>query len=156
MELKLERIQLENLRTYSSAEVVFSPGVTLFEGDVGCGKSTLLYAIEFALFGLGDLKAGHLLKHGTTVGSVELALEINGKKIRIFRQLEKKKEAARQSPGWIEEDGIRTDYSPEELKSRMLKLLGFRENPSAKATSWIYRYAVFTPQEEMKDILFLK
>ncbi|MBI4360151.1 AAA family ATPase [Candidatus Micrarchaeota archaeon] len=153
--MKLESLELENIRSYAQTSIDFQDGVTLLEGDVGSGKSTVLYAIEFALFGLGDLKAGHVLRHGTDVGSVELALDVNGKKIRIHRALERKK-TAKQLPGWIEEDGLRTEYSPEELKVQVLKLLEFRENPSPKATSCIFRYAVFTPQEQMKEILGLK
>ena len=154
--MKLEFLEVDNIRTYAHARVDFTQGVTLFEGDVGSGKSTLLYAIEFALFGLGDLKAGHLLRHGATEGSVKLAFEADGRKIVVYRQLERKKDAARQCPGWIEEDGVRTDYSPEELKTRVLSILQFRENPAVRATSWIFRYAVFTPQEQMKEILTLK
>ncbi len=144
------------MRTYGHVRVEFAQGVTLFEGDVGSGKSTLLYAIEFALFGLGDLKAGHLLRHGVTEGSVKLGFEVGGRKVVVCRHLERKKDAARQAPGWIEEDGVRTDYSPEELKTRILALLQFRENPAVRATSWIFRYAVFTPQEQMKEILQLR
>lgn len=154
--MRLDFLELDNIRTYSHARVDFQQGVTLFEGDVGSGKSTLLYAVEFALFGLGDLKAGHLLRHGTTAGNVKMGLEVNGKQVVVFRQLERKKDSARQAPGWIEEDGVRTDYSPEELKTRVLALLQFRENPAVRATSWIFRYAVFTPQEQMKEILTLR
>lgn len=154
--MRLDFLELDGIRTYGHVRVDFAQGVTLFEGDVGSGKSTLLYAIEFALFGLGDLKAGHLLRHGATSGSVKLGFELEGRKIVVFRQLERKKDAARQAPGWIEEDGVRTDYSPEEMKTRILSLLQFRENPAARATSWIFRYAVFTPQEQMKEILTLK
>ncbi len=154
--MKLESLELENIRSYADAAVRFGDGVTLLEGDVGSGKSTILYAIEFALFGLGDLKAGHMLRHGADKGKVKLTLEAGGKKIAIQRNLERKKETTRQLPGWIEEDGFRTEYSPEEMKQRVLQLLKFRENPSAKATSWIFRYAVFTPQEQMKEILTLR
>ncbi|MBI2445719.1 hypothetical protein HYV43_04995 [Candidatus Micrarchaeota archaeon] len=154
--MRLEFLELDNIRTYGYARVDFAQGVTLFEGDVGSGKSTLLYAIEFALFGLGDLKAGHLLRHGATEGNVKLGFEVDGRKIVVCRRLERKKDAARQAPGWIEEDGVRTDYSPEELKARVLSILQFRENPAVRATSWIFRYAVFTPQEQMKEILTLK
>ncbi|MDP2717698.1 MAG: SMC family ATPase, partial [Candidatus Micrarchaeota archaeon] len=154
--MRLEFLELNNIRTYGHAAVNFQNGVTLFEGDVGCGKSTLLYAIEFALFGLSDLKAGHLLAHGADSGSVKLKLDVAGKSVTVFRELARKKDAARQSPGWIEENGVRTDFSPEELKAKMLSILGFRENPSSRAASWIFRYAVFTPQEQMKEILNLR
>ncbi len=151
--MRLESLKLKNIRSYAEAKVSFGEGITLLEGDVGSGKSTILYAIEFALFGLGDLKAGHMLRHGADRGKVRLTLEVEGKKVAIQRNLERKKDTTRQLPGWVEEDGFRTEYSPEEMKQRILQILKFRENPSAKATSWIFRYAVFTPQEQMKEIM---
>ncbi|HEY6283312.1 MAG TPA: hypothetical protein VIW22_05240, partial [Nitrososphaerales archaeon] len=45
--------------------------------------------------------------------------------------------------------------SPSELKEKVLEVLEFNEAPDPKALSWIYRYAVYTPQEEMKYILNL-
>ncbi len=50
-------------------------------------------------------------------------------------------------------DGVREDYSVTELKSRVLSMLGFNEKVHPQASSLIYRYAVFTPQEKMKEIL---
>jgi exonuclease SbcC len=43
--------------------------------------------------------------------------------------------------------------SAAELKEKILEILGFNEPPNPKAQSVIYRYAIFTPQEEMKEIL---
>ena len=43
--------------------------------------------------------------------------------------------------------------SPSELKQRVLQILKFNEPGGATAVSKIFRYAVFTPQEEMKQVL---
>ena len=40
------------------------------------------------------------------------------------------------------------------MKSRILKILSFNEIPRPKTSSLIFRYAVFTPQEMMKEVLF--
>ena len=58
----LKKLELQNIRSYKEEVIVFSVGKTLFQGDIGSGKSTILMAIEFALFGLGDLNADALLK----------------------------------------------------------------------------------------------
>ncbi len=42
------------------------------------------------------------------------------------------------------------------MRRKVLDILGFNEPPGARASSVIYRYAVFTPQEEMKEILRMK
>ncbi|MFH0835908.1 MAG: AAA family ATPase [Candidatus Micrarchaeota archaeon] len=154
--MKLKTLEMENIRSYKQARIDFPDGVVLFEGDIGSGKSTILYAIEFALFGLGDLKSGFLLRNDASEGFVRLELEATGKQIAVERRLERKNGKAGQGPGWVIEDGVKTEYAPEELKKKVLQLLEFNENPSPKSTSWIYRYAVFTPQEEMKAILALK
>lgn len=151
--MKLLRLEMENLRSYKSASVDFTQGVTLFEGDIGSGKSTLLYAIEFALFGLGEVKAAHMLRHGEEKAGVRLDFEVNGSKYAVGRTIEKKSRGASQGPGWIEENGARRTLAPAEIKPAVLEVLGFNEPADPKSTSVIYRYAVFTPQEEMKFIL---
>lgn len=74
----LKNITLENIRSYKNKTVIDFPyGRTLFQGDIGSGKSTILSAVEFALFGLGDIDANHLLRVGATTGSVFLEFESN-------------------------------------------------------------------------------
>ncbi|MEM0475171.1 MAG: hypothetical protein QW343_00040 [Candidatus Norongarragalinales archaeon] len=153
--MKLLSLELKNIRSYSSVRIDFSSGVTLFEGDIGCGKSTLLYAIEFALFGLGDLNAGFLLRHGAANGFVKLRMEILGKEYYFERTLERKRGGVQQGVASISSEGKRVEYAPREMRAAVLKILGFNEPPNPRATSWIYRYAVFTPQEEMKFVLAL-
>lgn len=51
------------------------------------------------------------------------------------------------------EDGKKQLLSPTELKKKILKILNFNEPVNPRSKSVIYRYAVFTPQEEMKSIL---
>ncbi len=154
-EMKLLSLDLKNVRSYAESRIDFERGVTLFEGDIGCGKSTLLYAVEFAFFGLGDLDSEFLLKHGAKNGSVKLRVEVLGKEYAFERTLERKKESVQQGTAAISSDGKRTEFAAREMRSAVLKILGFNEPPSPKATSWIYRYAVFTPQEEMKLVLTL-
>ena len=59
----VNRLRMENIRSYRRGEVEFPRGRTLFEGDIGAGKSTILMAIEFALFGLGSASAELLTSH---------------------------------------------------------------------------------------------
>ncbi|MFH0922956.1 MAG: AAA family ATPase [Candidatus Micrarchaeota archaeon] len=151
--MKLLSVELENIRSYKHGRVDFSDGVTLLEGDIGCGKSSLLYAIEFALFGLGDLNASFLLRNTANSGWVKLAFSVDERNCVVYRSLERKKESVQQGNGWLEENGVRKDFAPSEIKPAILKILGFKESPSPKSLSTIYRYAVFTPQEEMKRIL---
>ena len=152
----ITHLKLGNIRSYTDAEIDFPLGKTLFEGDVGSGKSTILMAIEFALFGLGSEKGAALLRTGVSKGAISLTFDIDGRQYRIERALVKKKGAIKQEAGNITDaDGKVMHYSASELKEKVLKILNFNEPPNPTAHSVIYRYAVFTPQEEMKAILFL-
>jgi len=48
---RLERIELDNFRSYRGRHVVEFGGVNVVWGRIGAGKTSLLYAVEFALFG---------------------------------------------------------------------------------------------------------
>ena len=148
----LKRLEVQNIRSYSHASVEFSEGVMLFEGDVGGGKSSILYAIEFALFGLGDLNAAFLLRNSAQSGFVKLVFSVKGKDYEAYRSLEKKK-TVQQGECYVITAGVKTAYTPTEMKPAILQILGFKEPPNPRSQSIIYRYAVFTPQEEMKKIL---
>ncbi len=157
--MRLVRLALSNVRSYGpeSTVVEFGDGITLFWGEIGSGKSTLLAALEFGLFGLGDIKNTHLLRHRAARGEVAVTFAAGGTEYTVHRALVRgsRKGDVRQVEGWIEADSGRTEYSTTELKARVLELLGFNERPDPKAASRIYRYAVYTPQEEMKQVLLL-
>ena len=152
----IKKLQLENVRSYKDEVIEFPLGKTLFEGDIGSGKSTILMAIEFALFGLGDQKPGGLLKAGEQEAKVGLALDIGGREYSVLRGLEKKGRSIQQTDGVLKTPEGVMNLSPGELKEKVLEILSFNEPSDPKAQSVIYRYAVFTPQEEMKEILILK
>jgi DNA repair protein SbcC/Rad50 len=157
----LRSLTLQNFRSYGepATRLELDEGLLLFEGEIGSGKSTLLYAIEFALFGLGDLEAKHVLRSSATAARVEVEFEVSGSEYTVTRTLEKKKTSKAtlfQTKGWLKEpDGSKSELSSGELKTRILQILNFREKPG-RASSRIYRYAIFTPQELMKEVLALK
>lgn len=155
----LKQIVLQNFRSYGGAPttIELGRGVSLFEGDIGSGKSTILYAVEFALFGLGELEARYLLRASSDSGRVALDFEVNGQEYTVVRSIERKKgvkTTTTQTRGWIREPGESLkELSPTELRSRILHILNFREKQSIRSSSRIFRYAIFTPQELMKEVL---
>jgi len=150
----LKSVKLENIRSYVSEEIRFPNGSVLLSGDIGCGKSTILLAIEFALFGVSsDLPGSTLLRHGKQTGSVELNFTIDNKNVIIKRNLKRAKDNIGQDNGYIIIDELKTDLAATDIKARILNLLGYPRE-SLKKKSLIYRYTVYTPQEEMKLILF--
>ncbi len=151
----IKRLRMENIRSYKAAEVEFPRGRTLFVGDIGSGKSTILMAVEFALFGLGSAKASSLLRMGESRGAVELDFEANGRDYWVRRALAKKGGSIQQVEGKLRGPEGEEDYPASEMKERMLEILNFREPTDPRSRSLIYQYAVYTPQEEMKQILAL-
>ena len=151
----LNSITIENIRSYSHEEVIFPLGISLFEGDIGSGKSTVLMAVEFALFGLGSQKAESLLAKKSESGFVILDFSVDGEKYEIKRTLQRKKSKVNQDPknSWIRIKGEILPLSPSELKQKVLEILRFNEPADPKAESKIFRYAIFTPQDAMKEVL---
>ncbi|MFZ8922659.1 MAG: AAA family ATPase, partial [Nitrosopumilaceae archaeon] len=151
----LNSIIIENIRSYEHEEIEFPRGISLFEGDIGSGKSTVLMSIEFALFGLGSQKPEALLAKKAERGFVVLDFSVDGERYEIQRTLIRKNAGVNQDPknSWIKIDGEKEPLSPSELKQRVLQILKFNEPADPKAESRIFRYAIFTPQEAMKEVL---
>ncbi|MEM2926681.1 MAG: hypothetical protein QXO94_04370 [Candidatus Bathyarchaeia archaeon] len=151
----LKALRLKNIRSYIDQTIEFPLGTTLFEGDIGSGKSTILMAIEFALFGLGSEKGASLLRIGASEGAVGLTFEVDGREYTIVRTIKRRGRGVQQGEGYLKTPEESLYLSPTELKEKVLQILSFKEPPDPKARSLIYRYAIFTPQEEMKGILTL-
>jgi exonuclease SbcC len=151
----LKSLALRNIRSYIDERITFPEGIVLLAGDIGAGKSTILLAIEFALFGLlrSDLSGAALLRNGARQGTVELTFELDGKPYTICRTLKRTKTSVEQDAGFFVEKGLRQELTAIELKSRVLSLLGYPGELVTKSKNLIYRYTVYTPQEEMKRII---
>lgn len=153
--LKLHKIRLENIRSYITEEVVFPDGKVLLWGNIGSGKSSILYAIDFVLFGLqrSELAGASLLRNGCEEGSVELWFSLDDKEYVLKRVLKRTKTGVVQDAGYIVRDGLKQDKTALELKQIVLELLHYPKDLITKNKTLIYRYTVYTPQEEMKTIL---
>ena len=151
----IQKLKLQNIRSYVDQTIEFPEGSILLAGDIGSGKSSVLLAIEFALFGItrGVLSGASMLRTDTSEGSVELHITIDHKNIVIKRSLKRQKADVRQDTGYLILDGKKITATPVELKSKILALLGYPQQLLTKSKSLIYRYTVYTPQEEMKQIL---
>ena len=150
----LRKIRLKNIRSYIEQELVFPDGVTLLSGDIGSGKSTILLAVDFALFGIrrGELSGSALLRNGANEGFVILNFSIDEKDVIIKRTLKKTVNGIVQNSGYITLNDITQELTPVELKQRILDIINYPPEMLTKK-SLIYRYTVYTPQEEMKLIL---
>lgn len=150
--MKIKKISLKNIRSYENGEIEFRDGSTLLSGDIGSGKTSVLLAIEFALFGLQPGQRGSsLLRNGALEGGVLLVLEMDGKEIIIERTLKKGKTIS-QDYCAITIDGAKEEIAVTELKDRVLEILNYPKE-FAKKQNMLYKFTVYTPQEEMKQII---
>ena len=151
-----ERLELTNIRSHVDSVVDFPTGLVLLAGDIGAGKSSVLQAIEFALFGIrrGDVAGEGLLRHGEQDGSVTLTFSLASKRVVVHRALKRTKDSVRQDSGFLEVDGSREELTAREIKARVLELLGYPDELVTKSKGFVYRYTVYAPQEEMKQIVY--
>jgi DNA repair protein SbcC/Rad50 len=148
----IKKIVLDNIRSYEHQEINFNEGSTLLSGDIGSGKTSVLLAIEFALFGLQPGQRGAaLLRNGKPEGGVKIVFEVDGKEIEIERTLKKGKTISQESCAIILE-GERKEISVTELKGKILDILKY-PSEFAKKQNVLYTFTVYTPQEEMKQII---
>lgn len=150
--MKIKRIVLDNIRSYEHQEINFPEGSVLLSGDIGSGKTSILLGIEFALFGLQPgQKGSSILRNGQVQGGVEIEFEVDNKTIVLERTLKKSKSIS-QDYCSISIDGEKKEISVTELKSKVLELLNYPKEFSKKQNI-LYKFTVYTPQEEMKQII---
>jgi DNA repair protein SbcC/Rad50 len=150
--MKLKKITLNNIRSYKQQEIEFGEGSILLAGDIGSGKTSILLGIEFALFGLQPgQKGASLLRNGEDSGGVAIEFEIEGKEIIIERTLKRGK-AISQDYCSISINGEKSETSVMELKNKILDILEYPKEFSKKQNI-LYKFTVYTPQEEMKQII---
>jgi len=150
--MRIKKLKLRNIRSYDFHEIDFPEGSLLLAGDVGSGKTTLLLAIEYALFGLQPGQTGSsLLRNNSSFGEVALDLEIEGQEITIERKLRRGKTVTNDYAAIIL-NGQKVECSITELKAKIIHVLGYPQE-FIKKNNLLYRYTVYTPQEQMKQII---
>ncbi|HSU73130.1 MAG TPA: SMC family ATPase [Candidatus Binatia bacterium] len=152
----LKALTLRNIRSYVEQQIELPAGSLVLSGDIGCGKSTILLAIEFALFGLlrGDVEGAALLRNGAREGSVELTFSLENQEYTVKRTLKRQKDKVAQDAGLLIQNGLQKEGTAQELRAWILDILGYPKEFLTKSKALLFRYTVFTPQEEMKRILF--
>ena len=109
-------------------------------------------AIEFALFGLQPGQRGSsLLRNGENEGGVLIEFTVDEKQVTIERTLKRGKTVS-QDYCAITINGEKEEIAVTELKNRVLNLLNYPKE-FAKKQNILYKFTVYTPQEEMKQII---
>jgi DNA repair protein SbcC/Rad50 len=155
--VQVRRIRVRNVRSYESADLSIGPGTTLLSGDVGSGKTSLLYAIEMALFGFAEVDPTYLVRHNAGDSEVILSLADEAHQYEFGRRFRRRRRKGRDvfelESASFSTDGATTSYSVTEIRQRAISLLGFPDNPNPRAHSDLWRWAVYVPQERMREVL---
>lgn len=149
----LKKLKIKNIRSYEDGEIEFPAGSILLSGDIGSGKTSILLAIEFALFGLQPSQKGSsILRSNEEEASVRLEFEVDDKRVVIERGLKKSGKSIAQADTAITINDERFEGSVTEIKNKILEVLNYPPE-FAKKTNDLYKFTVYTPQEEMKQII---
>jgi exonuclease SbcC len=147
--MKIEAVQLENIRSHIKSTVPFTRGFNCLLGGVGCGKSSVLYSIDFALFGdpIGR-SFEYLLREGADSAKVTVQFSQNGNTYKLTRGIRRKGK------------GISQDL--EELKLFQDEKLIASMNTGAIAEQFksitgldrdLFREIVWVRQEHLKELI---
>lgn len=152
--MKFKKLALENIRSYQHLEIEFPDGSLLLSGDIGSGKTSILLGLQFALFGLQPgQKGSSILRNGEDEAYARLDFEIEHKEITIERTIKRAKGGGiTQEKNILYIDSRKEELSTTEMKNKVLEILNYPAE-YARKSNLLYKYTVFTPQEEMKSII---
>ena len=83
-----------------------------------------------------------------------LVFELHNNTIIVERNLKRTKTSISQDSASLEINGAKRSLMPTELKSAVLSMLGYPGELLSKGKNPVYRFTVYTPQEEMKAVLY--
>ncbi|MEM2994806.1 MAG: SMC family ATPase [Candidatus Bathyarchaeia archaeon] len=147
--MKIEVVQLENIRSHVKSTVPFVRGFNCLVGGLGCGKSSILYAIDFAFFGEPMGRSyDYLLREGAEKGKVTVQFVQNGKSYTIIRGLKRHGK------------GISQDFEELKLFEAETLIASVKSDAVAEQVKAItaldkelFREIVWVRQEHLKELL---
>ena len=149
----LKKLIMNNIRSYEELEIEFPNGSVLLSGDIGAGKTSILLGLQFALFGLQPgQKGASILRQGKNTAYVALEFEVDNSLIFVERQLKKSKKSISQEYNAITINREKQEMSTSEMKQKIIELLNYPKE-FLKKSNLLYKFTVYTPQEEMKSII---
>ncbi|MCW4034437.1 MAG: SMC family ATPase [Candidatus Bathyarchaeota archaeon] len=147
--MKLETLQLENIRSHVKTVIEFTNGFNCLVGGLGQGKSTVLYAFDFVLFGdpIGR-SYDYLLREDAEQGSVTAVFVHNGETYKLHRALKRQEKGISQDIDQLRfyRDGKLIASNKNEAVAEQLKALtGLDKN--------LFREVVWVRQEHLKELI---
>jgi len=147
--MKIEVVQLENIRSHVKSTVPFTSGFNCLVGGLGCGKSSVLYAVDFALFGdaLGR-SFDYLLREGADWGRVTVQFTQNGSTYKLIRGIRRKGKSIVQNFEELklfEDDKLVASMKTDAISEQFKAITGLDKE--------LYREIAWFRQEHLKELL---
>jgi exonuclease SbcC len=147
--MKIEIVQLENIRSHVKSTVPFIRGFNCLVGGLGCGKSSILYAIDFALFGEPIGRSfENLLREGANTGKVMVQFVQNGKNYKMSRGLKRRGKGISQDADELklfEDDHLIASVKSDAVAEQLRAITGWDKE--------LFREIVWVRQEHLKELL---
>jgi len=147
--MKIEIVQLENIRSHTKSTVPFTHGFNCLVGGLGCGKSSVLYAVDFALFGDSIGRSfEYLLREGTDSGKVMVQFKHNGRTYKLTRGLKRKGKSILQNFEELklyEDDKLVASMKTDAIAEQLKGITGLDRD--------LFREIVWFRQEHLKELL---
>jgi exonuclease SbcC len=150
--MKIEIVQLENIRSHIKSTVPFTRGFNCLVGGMGCGKSSVMYAVDFALFG-GSVGRSfeYLLREGADSGKVTVQFTHNGKTYKLTRGLKRKGKSINQDIEQLklyEDETLVASMKIDAIAEQLKAITGLDKD--------LYSEIVWFRQEHLKELLDAK
>lgn len=147
--MKIEVVQLENIRSHTKSTVPFTRGFNCLVGALGCGKSSILYSIDFALFGdpIGR-SFDYLLREGADHGRITLQFQQNGRTYKLIRGIKRRAKGIAQDFEELklfENDMLIASMKGDAVAEQLKAVTGFDRD--------LWREIVWVRQEHLKELL---
>ncbi len=147
--MRIEIVQLENIRSHTKSTVPFTRGFNCLVGGLGCGKSSVLYAVDFALFGDSIGRSfEYLLREGADSGKVTVQFTHNGYTYKLIRGLKRKGKSINQDFEQLrlyEDEKLIASIKNEAIAEQFKAITGLDRD--------LYREIVWFRQEHLKELL---
>jgi len=147
--MKIEIVQLENIRSHVKSTVPFTRGFNCLVGGVGTGKSSVLYAVDFALFGepLGR-SFEYLLREDADSAKVTVQFTQNGRNYKLIRGLKRRGKGIGQDFEELklfEDDTVLASMKTDAVAEQFKAITGLDKE--------LYREIMWVRQEHLKELL---
>jgi exonuclease SbcC len=147
--MKIEIVQLENIRSHVKSTVPFARGFNCLVGGVGTGKSSVLYAIDFALFGdpIGR-SFEYLLREGADSAKVTVQFSQNGQTYKLVRGIRRRGKGIGQDLEVLklfEDETVLASMKTDAIAEQFKAITGLDKE--------LFREIVWVRQEHLKELL---